>query len=272
MAHKSNALFHFTKESDTLIKILETGFIPFYCKEEIDDLFGDESYLFNEERALDIGLNTFPLVSFCDIPLTSIEQHVKKYGKYAIGMSQTWGLNNGLTPVVYYHEKMPTYKDIKELYESLHRRKSNEFKTDPINSSVIYSTSQAIRYLKHQKCYFKPMYIKNKSNNPIYFHLENEWRYVPNIKQYEDRLNYKFFILSDEKNDLNQEFKKKQHHPFSLKFHIDDIEYIIVPTKDEIRKLIIKIKKWASGRKYNNETVDFLLSKIISLTQIRSDF
>ena len=86
MAHKSHALFHFTQKLDPLLSIIDKGFIPFYSDEEIDDLFGSEDDLFDSEKAFNISTSTFPLVSFCDIPLTSADRHIRRYGAFALGM------------------------------------------------------------------------------------------------------------------------------------------------------------------------------------------
>ena len=84
----ANTLFHFTSKLDYLEGILESDFIPRYNLEDIN-LAG---------RSIKIA---FPMVCFCDIPLSSISEHLDKYGQYAIGMSINWANKNGLNPVLY---------------------------------------------------------------------------------------------------------------------------------------------------------------------------
>lgn len=43
----------------------------------------------------------FPMVCFCDIPLSRIDEHIGFYGKFGIGMTRKWAEQNGLNPVLY---------------------------------------------------------------------------------------------------------------------------------------------------------------------------
>ena len=73
----SNSLFHFTSK-DSLLKILESSFRPSYSRETL--YFND-----SEIRVL------VPMICFCDIPLSQINNHIATYGEYGIGMSKEWG-------------------------------------------------------------------------------------------------------------------------------------------------------------------------------------
>lgn len=87
MPLSSNSLIHFTKNKSTLCGILENDFKIKYCLETI-----------NAKRHQYIG--AVPMVSFCDIPLSEVKDHIKKYGAYGIGLSKQWGIKNGLNPVL----------------------------------------------------------------------------------------------------------------------------------------------------------------------------
>lgn len=43
----------------------------------------------------------FPMVCFCDIPLSRIDEHIGFYGRFGIGMTRKWAEQNGLNPVLY---------------------------------------------------------------------------------------------------------------------------------------------------------------------------
>lgn len=76
-APKATTLFHFTKSLKTLKSILLNCFYPYYCREDMSWRTRDpDSFI------------AFPLVSFCDIPIGRIAEHVAFYGEYGIGMSR----------------------------------------------------------------------------------------------------------------------------------------------------------------------------------------
>ena len=83
----TKGLFHYTNSVDSIISILNRGFLPSYCKEEI--LFGTEKHSY-----------AIPIVSFCDIPLNQIKDHMNDYGNYAIGLNDEWKFKNKLNPVI----------------------------------------------------------------------------------------------------------------------------------------------------------------------------
>jgi hypothetical protein len=87
MALSSNSLFHFTYKN-ALLRILKEQFKVKYCFEII----------YTHEIPFEFGI---PMVSFCDIPLSEVKEHMNKYGSYGIGMNMKWAKNNGLNPVLY---------------------------------------------------------------------------------------------------------------------------------------------------------------------------
>ena len=122
MALSSNTLFHFTNSLDVLYKILEEGFWPRYCKET--GWLGDGDPLF-----------AVAMVSFCDIPLSQIHQHISYYGNYGIGVSKEWAITQRVDPVYYITDEMKQYvKNVlgedsykSEMDESVQARKKKEY-------------------------------------------------------------------------------------------------------------------------------------------------
>ena len=92
MAISANTLFHFTYRYDTLISILQSKFFPRLCLEKGLWHPGDKKW-------------AIPMVCFCDIPLSNIAEHTRKYGNYAIGIKKTWAIEQGVTPILYVHDK-----------------------------------------------------------------------------------------------------------------------------------------------------------------------
>ena len=72
----ANTLFHFTDHIDKLVGILENEFYPNYSLE-------------NQEHIGPVIFEiAFPMVSFCDIPLSQTQAHTVYYGNYAIGLKK----------------------------------------------------------------------------------------------------------------------------------------------------------------------------------------
>ena len=95
MKPRSDTLFHFTRNVETLKSILKYGFWPRYSLED-----------FNWYSS-SIGLISYPMVCFCDIPLARISDHIGFYGDFGIGVSRTWADTNRLNPLVYLANDTP---------------------------------------------------------------------------------------------------------------------------------------------------------------------
>ena len=100
MPISSRTLFHFVNTLEYLKKILNNDFHPRYCLEKIKTDMTDcvEWYI--------------PMKCFCDIPLSQISEHTKKYGKYGIGLTKNWAMRNGVSPIIYLYENSNTYREI----------------------------------------------------------------------------------------------------------------------------------------------------------------
>lgn len=88
MAISANSINHYTGSLDNIKSILENGFYLQYCSE---DLMGTRAYL----------ANSYPMVCFCDIPLSQAENHMDNYGHFGIGLTKQWANSKGLNPVLY---------------------------------------------------------------------------------------------------------------------------------------------------------------------------
>ena len=99
MTISSNSLFHFTNSLKSLTGILSFGFKLTYCKEKY--------YL-----AKELYDSNYPMICFCDIPLNLAQNHIKRYGSYAIGMTKEWAILHNLNPVVYVEKNSLLARDI----------------------------------------------------------------------------------------------------------------------------------------------------------------
>lgn len=87
MALSAQTLFHFTKFKNLKSIIANKAFKPSYS---FEIFMNDEDKIF-----------AYPMVCFCDIPLSRINNQANQYNSNGIGLNRTWGSINGLNPVFY---------------------------------------------------------------------------------------------------------------------------------------------------------------------------
>ena len=249
----ADCLFHFTKEKEHFLSILNSGFKPSYCPENWDFYVGIDYYV------------AIPMVSFCDIPLSKTHIHSKQYGDYAIGLDKNWGKHNSITPLsyLYYNSKISTA--LKLLFKNL---------DDSTNLAEIYKHNNRVginNILKFCKS-LKGIPFKNIIKNEMgelndfeeeHFSNEQEWRWVPVTMP----------IIHKNDKETNKQFDeyiKTKNKKFSqnLTFRSDDIKYIIISKEPEREEIIKAIRHLA----YSEEEYHILISKIISMQQIKEDF
>jgi len=195
--HRSNSLFHFTKQYQTLLQILLNGFKPRYSIEDIRWLgFPGDSK---------IGV---PMVSFCDIPLSLNEAHIRDFGNYGLGMSREWGQRNYVTPVRYVQKDSP----VAEQYRSL--------RGDAKDVMQMLTTT-----------------LQN-----IWFFEECEWRFVPQSK---NGVHIHQYIVDTTFNDPEKLEMRNGNLEMNamLKFEPSDIECIVVSSDYEKTNITNDVKR-----------------------------
>ncbi|MEA3352210.1 MAG: abortive infection system antitoxin AbiGi family protein [Campylobacterota bacterium] len=247
MKPKTNTLFHFTKDMKVLKLILENGFWPKYCLEDIEWLdSGDHTHV------------AFPMVCFCDIPLSRINDHIEFYGKFGIGLTKDWGQENGINPLAYILPNKNLAKSFKEL-------KTYANKLTNGNSDKKLAQNN-IRYLY---AHTKPLSGRMKVNGlPTRkeFYQESEWRYVPKDKTIDEYLKEEDFKDKDKLNLANSKTKVN----CILKFTPNDIKYIFVESDLNISEIIDFIDSKMMG-KHPKDQLNILKSKITSLESVTAD-
>jgi len=103
MNARTKTLFHFTKSLDILLRILEEGFWPHYSLEDISWLNGPVPRL------------AWPIVSFCDIPISRLHEHTNFYGNYGIGLCRERWRATGLNPLLYVSSDSIVKESLREL-------------------------------------------------------------------------------------------------------------------------------------------------------------
>jgi Putative abortive phage resistance protein AbiGi, antitoxin len=213
----SSVLFHFTSSEKKLLNILKFGFHPHYCPEYIFGLVDLAAAQNNRSPN-----QAAPMVCFCDLPLSLISRHLKKYGKYGIGLTKRWGIEKGVAPVFYTHDQSQTF--------------------EPLSNRNWAARSErnltAVNELLMLTAYMKPVrgnaWRRGQVKRDVHFYDEREWRYVPRLQ-----IGEKLFISRREYEDdskrsaLHAALKSKH----TLRVTPQDIIYLMVPDDSRVIKL-----------------------------------
>lgn len=237
MVVSSNTLFQFTGNLDTLVKILSSaGFWPRYCIE-----FG-----WREKLAYDFAV---PQCCFCDIPLSAIQSHMGFYGEYAIGMTKDWGIEKGISPVMYVIPNSHLVKIINGI------RKAAK------------GVADNTKFFAFLKCYRGVNYrlvdgdwIMRK--NYLYYD-EREWRYVPSELSAKEMI-----IRVDKKEVFDADTLSQNTKAYLCSFKAKDVRYMIVKNEDERISLVQEIENLTN---WSEPDKNLLKSIILTHALIKED-
>ena len=273
---KSNSLFHFTPKEEYLLDILENGFWPRYCFEDIEWLIPKDlkNELEKQEEGpilefikylikRNISSIAYPMSCFCDIPLSKITAHTDFYGSFGLGMKKEWGIRKGLNPIFYLSDNSIIPNLIRNFI-------LKNIPADAIN--LLFSNELSPNTTLQLMKFLKPLRGRMKVNGKEVtknFDEECEWRYTPTSDENSPFQNFLPNIFSRSNEDLlNSNAITKKNA--SLKFESSDIKYIFVPEDSHIPVIINKINEIFKGNPENERLI--LLSKVISLDTIKKDF
>ncbi len=249
MPISSSSVFHFTRTKAALKGILQNNFKVKYCLENLCFESRDRP-------------NAIPMVSFCDIPLSQVKDHIGKYGSYGIGLTKEWAADRKLSPVQYVATGSIHALAMEHLI--YHHVKSGqkflwEDMTDTQRSVFMLAT-----YLKN---YEGDLVRRGKTSKTYRFYDEREWRYVP-----ESNGDFPITIAGDRYETSSQ--KSSMNRLISdlrLTFNPSDIKYIIVRSEKEISEFVEVIRN-SKGKSYSLRETERLTTRIITKEQIESDF
>ncbi|WP_176240899.1 abortive infection system antitoxin AbiGi family protein [Pseudomonas sp. B5(2017)] len=245
MPLSSNSLIHLTNSKDALFGILSEGFRVKYCKEKIK--FGKGQ----------ISIHV-PMVSFCDIPLSQIKDHIGSYGSYGIGLSKEWAVKNLLNPVLYVQQK----SNLATSYENVARHYlADKVETD----EAIRAFDHLMDVARYMKNYEGPLVRKSGSHKSYRFSDEREWRYVPEISY-----PCEIFYRHDEFDEEARIKAAKSLSDLRLGFEASDIKYVIIDSEDEIDEVVEHLER-ICGKKYSYSDLKKLTTRILTAQQIRTD-
>lgn len=247
MSLSSNSLIHFTSDKGNLKGILEDNFRIFNCKESV--ILGGSSTDW-----------VIPMVSFCDIPLSEIKNHISKYGNYGIGLTKEWAIRKGLNPVLY----MSSNSMLSESYRKAWKRSVEDVDMDDDDwTEEQRNLCDVLRYIKNYEADLerKGTIVKNYR-----FSDEREWRYsLPYSEEYEFLVSDLWYATQDNKKITDEKIIELR-----LEFEPGDIKYIIINNDSEIGEFIDHLRR-AKGKKYSLHEIERLTTRILTVDQIKSD-
>ena len=180
---RTSSVFRFSKEYESLTKILKTGIIPNFCEENLS--FDGTEFV--------VGI---PMASFCDIPITLLDEHNNRYGNYGVALSKEWAIEKGLSPImyianidilqsVYYHHQRN--KKVLDWYnrEDVKKQLANDtlIKGFPLDDFVKMMTAKQEHAINTYIIGYLKQYQGEYQKRPINNYEENEWRYlVPDLE------------------------------------------------------------------------------------------
>ena len=253
MPISSSTIVHFTHKKAALKGILKTGFKIRYCYETIQIVDAKNIW-------------AVPMVSFCDIPLSQVKDHVFKYGGYGIGLTKNWAKKKMLSPVQYISRGSYFAQSIK--VTGNHLLPSIRDSLD--NSANLKSQERAaVDILRYSKNYEGDLNrSSSKTVSDYRFYDEREWRFVPQFDK-----SYPMIVpISEAKK--TKDYKDKLNEKIAsvrLDFEPSDVKYIIVKDDKEISEFVSTIKM-ESGKIYSHEDTERLITRIITQQQIEDDF
>ncbi len=284
----TSSLFHFTSTLENLISILTNGFYPRYCLENFE--FSDDVP----------ALHAIPMVCFCDIPLSQIENHLNSYGRYGIGLTKSWGEKKRINPVMYIKnnsalnncidglnnssEKLyanileSSGKDTEDIIKIMldHKTKKSTEQLSKLQnmltlwSEPVYNFHQFLKYWLFIIRYLKPYEgysFKDEKRQYRRFYDEREWRFIPIIPHRD----IPEFLSKEEYHDhqiLSANNSKLEER--SLTFEPKDIRYIILNKNSEIHKTVDGLRKIYDS-KFTSDQIDILTTKIITCESFLED-
>lgn len=237
---------------DRLKGILRDGFCPRYCPE-----YSLEQKDRIAARQKQPPSNAIPMVCFCDLPLSLIRKHLDEYGCFGIGMTKSWGLANGIAPVIYTHSKAKTRPSLARLTGGSH--------------SVPADVARDLNYLaSYTKPFQGPAWRKDEVRHRVPFYDEREWRYVPTVHGKQPLfLNWNDYSNKSKREALHG-ILKKEH---SIEATPDDVSYLILKyEKDEAN--VLRLHDFVMqlyGRRYGRKNAVLVTTTIMTDDCIKED-
>lgn len=247
MAVSANTLFHFTSEKENLEGILKNFFYPKYHEEDLSKV--------NLKGKLITAY--VPMVCFCDLLLSQLDEHFKFYGEYGIGLTKEWGQDKGISPIIY----VPENSNSSHLIHKIGMQFQDLMKSVSKEEYDGKSVPDFFKYIKPYDGTTKSR-VKDALEYKVFYN-EREWRFCPENNSIiaASKGIAKFILEENEKLKIGKR----------LTFGPQHVKYIIVKREDEIPKWAKFIDVELKSVFKSSDDRRLLVSKLISAKQITDD-
>lgn len=195
----------------------------------------------------------FPMVCFCDIPLSRIDEHVNFYGEYGLGLSRDWGLKNNLTPVIYTTAHNPISRALLTINTIL--TKTDQQTQNELNIAI----DQLVRRIKPLE---GTMFVHGQAVRKD-FYQELEWRHLPELSELKRSIWMQDTIEIEAGNQATR-------NNAMLRFTPQDVRFLFVATDADIPPLVNFIQSELDT--FPSADLKILISRITSLEALRRDW
>ena len=229
--NSANILCNYMKEPEFLEMILKNqAIIPRYVIEPLDYL-----------RIEGLHKIAFPMTCFCDIPLSKVNGHMSRYGRYGIALDKQAIISKfNVQPIHYINPLSPLANDFKTAFSQYYRTEKAVHPEDQV----------LLDYLISALMYMKPISGIEEiegTRKPYVFQDECEWRFIPSAN-FPDTLTLTLAERGATKKKKNYYSQALLDHKETwLNFDWEDIRYIIVPDEASLKRIIEQIKELPLG-------------------------
>lgn len=267
---RTSSLFHYTKNKDSLLAIIESGMLyPNFCEEDLSTE-NNPNYI--------LGI---PQICFCDIPISLAEDIRQNYKPYAIAFTKKWGIENGCNPIQYVSNEAVIDGAIHywERVQKLHKEESQ--------ATILRGDIEGIiKYIIDRSAYansigFMKKYESNWKGDNYCNYKENEWRYIleDGFKRIRWKNGDEYKKWRGKTHDINGKTIPKPAPTadlikLGLRFTMKEINHIILDKESEIPQFIEDLLAITSigDKKVTRQDLYILTSKITSFERISQDY
>ena len=198
---------------------------------------------------------------FCDIHLEKIYLHCDDYGSFGIGFYKKLFIKKNIQPVQYINSDSSICKEYNNLSLDYIERNGGSV-------SAKFFDDELFKQLKFSKPLMGQIVSNQKGEYEKFFTDEQEWRYVPDFKQFKNSLPF-LNPISDIKTIRNKSDQIEKEDELYLDFNYEEIKYLLVDNTTSAELLIEFIYSDLKDVKEQDRLK--LISKIIVLNDLMED-